>query len=510
MWIPGIEVILGNEIYNIGDSAVFILTGPVGSGKTIYCKEFFNGSLKRGGYGIFVSSIFSERQFKRHFLDEYESYHGKYKFINPYATELLRDTESEINNHEEKNHDHRNSFSNEKNTGIQNIGPNTNNDLQERTNSSLRYLLREIKNTIDQAYRIFPDLKEIKSKTDYNRIYVVLDSITHLLVLYRHEDVIKFVNDLAYILKDKEVTAIFTLTTPPTIDEASMKLLNSVVEGMIETKIEEPKKESESRSRKIRMVGISGISLPGRWVDFEFDDNKNISFKMPSTNVCALCKKSIHENPLFYNELVFHKDHYDIYLKLVGAFGENRIVDAGASSINYGHFFFVDIVGLSNPTLSVRKQIEKIDILNNIISSSNSFKSVSEKKVLPTGDGMAIGYMRDLEAPLKLSLEVHNELKKYNKKIEGSEESKIGIRIGLASGSVFIVNDVNNNQNIWGPGIILARRVMDLADSGDVYIENNLAESLITLDDHYKNMVKFKGNFAIKHGTVLKIYSAVV
>ncbi len=501
LWIPGLNELLGKDIAIGIDSAVFMLAGPVGSGKTMYCKEFFNGSLKRGGYGIFISSIMGERQFKRHFLDEYESYVGKFRFINPYAHELLNE-----NDYHDDNAEVQSIY--DKPSSIDNI--NKVQDIEQvQSNSSLRLLLHDIRKIIAEVYERIPEIKEIKPNSDYNRIYLVLDSITHLLVLYKQYDVIKFVNDLAYILKDQEVTAIFTLTTPPSIDESSMKLLNSVVEGMIETKIEEAEKEGESRSRKIRIVGINSISLPGRWIDFEIESIGKLTFMTPSTNICSLCKKDIIGLPYFYNELVFHRDHYDIYLKLVGAFGEDRVSDAGASSVNYGHFFFVDIVGLSNPTLSVRKQIEKIDVLNNMIGSSNSFKSISEKKILPTGDGMAIGYLRDMEAPLKLSLDLHNELKKYNKKIEGSEESKIGIRIGLASGSIFIVNDVNNNQNIWGPGIILARRVMDLADNGDIYIENNMAESLISLDDRYKTTLQLKGNFPVKHGSILKIYSVI-
>jgi hypothetical protein len=73
---------------------------------------------------------------------------------------------------------------------------------------------------------------------------------------------------------------------------------------------------------------------------------------------------------------------------------------------------------------------------------------------------------------------------------------------------VFIVNDVNNNQNIWGPGIILARRVMDVGDGSHILIEGSMAESLMALEDKYRTMIKFLGNYQIKHGQVIKMYSA--
>jgi hypothetical protein len=154
--------------------------------------------------------------------------------------------------------------------------------------------------------------------------------------------------------------------------------------------------------------------------------------------------------------------------------------------------------------------MEKIERLNNMIYSCDAFKKATEKKIiLPTGDGMAIGFMLNPELPLQLSIQLHKELYKYNnqsKKI--SEEDIIGVRIGLATGPVFVVSDINNNQNIWGPGIILARRVMDLGDSGHILIADILAEQLIALKDEYRVMIKPVGNYQIKHGQIIKMYSA--
>jgi adenylate/guanylate cyclase family protein len=168
---------------------------------------------------------------------------------------------------------------------------------------------------------------------------------------------------------------------------------------------------------------------------------------------------------------------------------------------------------LSDPSLSVRKQIEKIEVLNNLISSCAAFKKIPEKKILPTGDGMAIGFTSSPDLPLQLSVELHKKLHEYNQRSDLTDDSShLVVRIGLATGPVFIVNDVNNdvnnNQNIWGPGIILARRVMDVGDGSHILVEGGLAESLISLEDKYKIMKKFLGNYQIKHGQVIKMYSA--
>jgi len=204
----------------------------------------------------------------------------------------------------------------------------------------------------------------------------------------------------------------------------------------------------------------------------------------------------------------FHSNHVNIYMKLAGAFGQARVSDVGPSGVIDASFFFVDVVGLSDPSLSVRRQIEKIEALNDMIGHCETFKKTSDKRVLPTGDGMAIGFMLSPESPLQLGIELHQALKKYNTHTNKEDGSYLDVRIGLASGSVFIVNDVNSNQNIWGPGIIFARRVMDVGDGGHILLAGPLAESLLTLDDKYKGMINLLGDYQVKHGQIIKIYSA--
>jgi class 3 adenylate cyclase len=144
--------------------------------------------------------------------------------------------------------------------------------------------------------------------------------------------------------------------------------------------------------------------------------------------------------------------------------------------------------------------------LNNFILTCDAFKKNYERKILPTGDGMAIGFTFNPEAPIELSIQLHIKLNKYNE--NKNEESSIGTRIGIASGPVFIVNDINNNQNIWGPGIIFARRIMDIGDNKHILIDSGLAESLITLDDRYTNFLHYIGDYSIKHGKLIRLYSA--
>lgn len=177
-------------------------------------------------------------------------------------------------------------------------------------------------------------------------------------------------------------------------------------------------------------------------------------------------------------------------------------------SLIHGNFFFVDIVGLSDPNMSTMTQIKKIETLNRCIRESEVFKAIPTEMmlVLPTGDGVAIGFLQGPEIPLRLAIELHRRLYEYNKGKIPSET--VRIRIGIHGGNVFVVNDVLGNKNVWGPGIIIARRVMDLGDDGHILLSPRMAEDLRELSDNYKQIIKPLHDYSIKHGQTLLIYSA--
>lgn len=226
-----------------------------------------------------------------------------------------------------------------------------------------------------------------------------------------------------------------------------------------------------------------------------------------STSSCTLCGKPIHGKPLLDSDLVFDTEMCrETYRKLANIYGHS-ISDMGLPDVVNANFFFIDIVGLSDPSLSVKKQMQKINVLNELIGSCDVFITSKNKRVaLPTGDGMVVGFLLNPELPLQLSIQFHRKLNDYNCNKSGDE--KIGVRIGLSSGPVFILNDINDNKNLWGPGIVLARRIMDLGDNLHILIVDKLAEELISLSDEYKSIIKLVSDYEIKHGQTIKVYSA--
>ncbi|NIU88021.1 MAG: hypothetical protein GWN56_12315 [Nitrosopumilaceae archaeon] len=168
----------------------------------------------------------------------------------------------------------------------------------------------------------------------------------------------------------------------------------------------------------------------------------------------------------------------------------------------------MDIVGLSDPTMSTKTQIKKINALNDNIKECKTYKNTPKELIvtLPTGDGMCLGFLQGPELPLKLAIELQQKLTEYNKAKIPTET--VRVRVGLHSGNCFIVNDIQGNKNVWGPGIILARRVMDFGDDGHILLTPRLANDLRELSDEYKQVIKPVHDFTIKHGQTLLIYSA--
>jgi hypothetical protein len=270
----------------------------------------------------------------------------------------------------------------------------------------------------------------------------------------------------------------------------------------MEMKFEE---STDALIRKIRLLSMAGHAMTKpTWIQFSIDKNGRFTFADDLLK-CTLDGRVIQHAPVYYLDLPFHSEDCAMtYRKFMSVFKD---LDPKYEVLNY-NFCFIDIVGLSNPELAVHRQKEKIVRLNEFISSCNSFRKISDdlKIILPAGDGMAIGYENNPELPYKLSVELHGFLRKYNKRM--AQDNQIKVRIGLSSGPVFTVYDISNRLNVWGPGIIMARRVMDLGDSWHILITENFAMQLKPLYEEYRNNIRLIGSYEIKHGEKINVYSA--
>jgi len=171
------------------------------------------------------------------------------------------------------------------------------------------------------------------------------------------------------------------------------------------------------------------------------------------------------------------------------------------------HWFFTDIVGSSNPNISVTSQARKINALNSFIQKSRIFQKRDQANsvILPTGDGMAIGFADSPEKPLRLAIELHKLLNKFNK--AKSDKDKVLVRIGIDSGPVYFIKDVQGNESVWGSGIIMTRRVMDLCGPNQIFVSQRAGDDLRELSPEYKSIMHKIGGYITKHGQELFLYN---
>ena len=171
------------------------------------------------------------------------------------------------------------------------------------------------------------------------------------------------------------------------------------------------------------------------------------------------------------------------------------------------HWLFTDIVGGSDPTITTKDQVRKIVALNELITRTETFRNrdPTSTVILPVGDGVAVGFSDSQEKPLRLGIELHKSLFRYNENKSGKD--RLTIRIGIDMGAVYIVKDLNGKDNVWGPGIILTRRVMDLCGEMNIFASARIAEDVRKLSPEYEGMLHPIGNYSIKHGEELVIYN---
>ncbi len=166
--------------------------------------------------------------------------------------------------------------------------------------------------------------------------------------------------------------------------------------------------------------------------------------------------------------------------------------------LEIAHVLFIDIVGYSK--LRVTQQSEILRELNQVVSATNQFREAeAEGKLirLPTGDGMALVFRTNPEAPAQCALEISQALKNH---------PNIQLRMGIHSGPVNEIVDVNQRANIAGAGINVAQRVMDCGDAGHILVSKHAAEDLEQYD-HWQPYLHDLGEVEVKHGMRIGIVS---
>jgi TolB-like protein/class 3 adenylate cyclase/Tfp pilus assembly protein PilF len=167
-------------------------------------------------------------------------------------------------------------------------------------------------------------------------------------------------------------------------------------------------------------------------------------------------------------------------------------------TLEIAHLLFVDVVGYSK--LLVNEQIELMQQLNRIVRGTECFRDAeaSGKLIcLPTGDGMVLLFFRSPEQPVRCALEISQALR---------SQTHIQLRMGIHSGPVSQVVDLNDRMNIAGAGINVGQRVMDCGDGGHILLSKHVADDL-THYRHWQPYLHDLGECDVKHGLRLHVFN---
>ena len=164
--------------------------------------------------------------------------------------------------------------------------------------------------------------------------------------------------------------------------------------------------------------------------------------------------------------------------------------------LEIGHVLFMDVVGYSKLLINDQREIQQQ--LSEIVRNTEHFRAAEAAGKLirlPVGDGMALVFLNSPEAPVQCALEISQAIKSH---------PDIQLRMGINSGPINQLRDVNDRPTIAGAGINMAQRVMDCADGGHILLSKRVAEDLAQ-SRHWQPHLHDLGECAVKHGVNVSI-----
>jgi class 3 adenylate cyclase/tetratricopeptide (TPR) repeat protein len=166
--------------------------------------------------------------------------------------------------------------------------------------------------------------------------------------------------------------------------------------------------------------------------------------------------------------------------------------------LEMAHVLFMDIVAYSR--LPMDQQQRALLHLQEAVRETKEFvrAQASDRLIrLPTGDGMALVFFGDVEAPVRCALELHHILRRW---------TEMQLRMGIHTGPVYRVEDINDARNVAGGGINIAQRVMDCGDGGHILISKAVADVLDQVST-WKTALHDLGEAEVKHGVRIHLYN---
>ncbi len=180
------------------------------------------------------------------------------------------------------------------------------------------------------------------------------------------------------------------------------------------------------------------------------------------------------------------------------------MADSGSDEpcLEIAHVLFIDTVGYSK--LSTPQQHAVSKALNQLVRATPTFQKAAaaqELTRLPTGDGVVLVFYGRRESPIECAVEIHQALGQEN-------STALQLRMGIHSGPVTRLDDVNDQVNVAGAGVNTAQRVMSFADAGHILLSERVAEDLRE-DERWRPHLHSLGSCESKHGATLHLVNFV-
>lgn len=177
---------------------------------------------------------------------------------------------------------------------------------------------------------------------------------------------------------------------------------------------------------------------------------------------------------------------------------DQRAAATSTRTLEMAHVLFTDIVAYSQLPMDTQEQV--LCQLQDLVRGTTEYaraQSTGQLISLPTGDGMALVFFGDAEAPARCAFELSRGLRL---------QSGIQLRMGIHTGPVYRVADINANRNVAGGGINMAQRVMDCGDAGHILVSGAVADVLGQVST-WRQALHDLGDAEVKHGVRVRIYN---
>jgi tetratricopeptide (TPR) repeat protein/class 3 adenylate cyclase len=175
-------------------------------------------------------------------------------------------------------------------------------------------------------------------------------------------------------------------------------------------------------------------------------------------------------------------------------------LDSGSNApLEMAHVLFMDIVAYSRLPMDQQQQV-LLHLQEAVRETKEYSRAQSSDQLirLPTGDGMALVFFGDVEAPVRCALELHHILRRW---------PEIHLRMGIHTGPVYRVEDINAARNVAGGGINIAQRVMDCGDAGHILVSKTVADVLDQVSTWKTAALCDLGEVEVKHGVRVHLYN---